>query len=632
MGFLEEAERIRAQVEEALGRLGYPLRARVEEPPSPDLGDLATPVAFDIAKREGENPLKVAHRLIAAIALEKLGVVEEARNVNGFINFRFNPSRYSISVLNEALSKRDDYGKFSVERKRILIEHTNSNPNKALHIGTLRNAVIGDVLARFLRFLGHEVIVVNYIDDSGSQVAENILAHHFMKVPMEPPQGQAFDEYSGKIYAEYSEKIEEDEGLRDLRSEVIRKIEEGGNPIADFARSFSEKVVKCQLETAWNFNVHYDLINWETDVLRSKIFEWTINELRRREEVYLEEGGENKGCLMIKLRDIEEFSRLKSPDEVLVRSDGTATYVGKDIAYAAWKLGLTPRKFKVKEWVNQPNGKVLLTTHGDGHEYDFPGMDVAVTVVDKRQEYPQKVVEHALKKLGIPPQKKYLPYLYEVVALSGETASELTSIEEFKGRKMVHMSGRRGIVFNANDLLKAVFQRVYEETRKRNPLRDEKWIRSVSSHLSVSSIRYSLIKTDRNNVIIFDAKDAIKLEGDTGPYLQYTYARACRIMEKANLDVDYVEEVSFDTSEEIELVRQIGKLSWVLNKVNETLTLNMIAVHTRHLADAFNSFYEKCPVIIEDHVRKDRLALVKAFIITMGNMFEISGIEKLNEV
>lgn len=632
MGFLEEAERIRARVEEALGMLGYPLRVRVEEPPSPDLGDLATPVAFDIAKREGENPLKVAHRLIAEIALEKLGVVEEARNVNGFINFRFDPSRYSISVLNEALSKRDDYGKFSVERKRILIEHTNSNPNKALHIGTLRNAVIGDVLARFLRFLGHEVIVVNYIDDSGSQVAENILAHHFMKVPMEPPQGHTFDEYSGKIYAEYSEKIEEDERLRDLRSEVIRKIEEGGNPIADFARSFSEKVVKCQLETAWNFNVHYDLINWETDVLRSKIFEWTINELRRRDEVYLEEEGENKGCLMIKLRDIEEFSRLKSPDEILVRSDGTATYVGKDIAYAAWKLGLTPRKFKIKEWVNQPNGKVLLTTHGDGHEYDFPGMDVAVTVVDKRQEYPQKVVEHALKKLGIPPQKKYLPYLYEVVALSGEMASELTSIEEFKGRKMVHMSGRRGIVFNANDLLKAVFQRVYEETRKRNPLRDEKWIRSVSSHLSVSSIRYSLIKTDRNNVIIFDAKDAIKLEGDTGPYLQYTYARACRIMEKANLDVDYVEEVSFDTSEEIELVKQIGKLSWVLSKVNETLSLNMIAVHTRHLADAFNSFYEKCPVIIEDHARKDRLALVKAFIITMGNMFEISGIEKLNEV
>jgi arginyl-tRNA synthetase len=632
MGFLEEAERIRIHVDQALEKLGFTARARVEEPPIPDLGDLATPVAFDLARKHGCNPVETADRIIAAMELSRLEVLKSVENVNGFINFRFDPVKYSVKVVNEALSKRWDYGRFPVASRRILIEHTNSNPNKALHVGTLRNAVIGDVLARLLRFLGHDVMVVNYIDDSGSQVADNILAHYFMKIPMEPPDGMRFDEYSGRVYAEYSEKIEKSGELRKLRSEIIRKIEEGGNELADFARFFSEKVVECQLETAWNFKIFYDLLNWETDVLRSGIFEWAMNELRSRGEAYVEEEGENKGCLMIRLRDVEEFSRLKAPDEVLVRSDGTATYVGKDIAYAAWKLGLTPRRFMVRKWVEQPNGRLLLTTHWDGEEYDYPGADLAITIVDKRQEYPQKVVEHALRKLGAPPGKKYLPYLYEVVALSGETASELTGIEGLKEKRMVHISGRKGIVFNANDLLKTVFQKVYEETRRRNPSKDEEWIRSVSTHLSVASIRYSLFKTDKNNIIVFDVRDATRLEGDTAPYLQYTYARACRILEKASVDVNSVSEVFFNTPEELSLVRQVGKFSWVLNIASETLALNIIAVYMRHLADMFNSFYEKCPVITGGDIRMDRLALVKAFVITMGNAFEITGIEKLNEV
>lgn len=631
MGFLEEVEKVRVEVKRAVNSLGYDTEIRVEEPPSPELGDIATTVAFDIAKKYGGKPIEIAEKIVNTINLNTLESFKHVRNVNGFINFIFSPDKYSISVLNEVLSKGKEYGKFPIVERRILIEHTNSNPNKALHIGTLRNAVIGDVLARFLRFLGHEVLVVNYIDDSGSQVADNIVAHYFMKVPLKPPGGLRFDEYSGKIYAEYSEKINKDEELKKLKSEVIRKIEEGGNEIAEFARKFSEEVVKRQLETAWNFGIFYDLFNWETDVIRSGIFEWAIRKLEEKGEVYIENEGVNKGCLMIKLRDVDEFKNLKAPDEVLVRSDGTATYVGKDIAYASWKLGLTPRKFKMKNWLQQPNGKPIITTHVDGEEYDFPGVDVAITVVDKRQEYPQMVVKHALKKIGMPPTKEYYPYLYEVVALSGETASEMTSIEELKNKKVVHMSGRRGLVFNANDLLKTVFNKIYEETRKRHPEENEEWIRKVSMSLSVSSIRYSLIKTDKNNLIVFNVRDAIRLEGDTGPYLQYTYARACRIVEKAGIDINKIDEASFETPEEWNLVKHIGKFSWVLNMAGETLSMNTIAVYMRHLADYFNSFYEKCPVITNG-IRSDRLALVKSFLITMGNAFDIIGIERLNMV
>lgn len=631
MGFLEEAEKVRVEVKKAVRSLGYETEVRVEEPPSSELGDIATTVAFDLAKKHGGKPIEIAEAIVNTIDLNKLESFKYVKNVNGFINFSFSPNKYSLSVLNEVLSKGEEYGKFPIAKRRVLIEHTNSNPNKALHIGTLRNAVIGDVLARFLRFLGHEVLVVNYIDDSGSQVAENIVAHYFMKAPMKPPESLRFDEYSGKVYAEYSEKISRDDGLRKLKSEVIRKIEEGGNEIAEFARKFSEEVVKCQLETAWDFGIFYDLLNWETDVIRSGIFEWAIKKLEEKGEVYVENKGANRGCLMIKLRDIDEFKNLKEPDEVLIRSDGTATYVGKDIAYASWKLGLTPRKFKVRNWLQQPNGKLILTTHVEGEEYDFPGADIAITVVDKRQEYPQMVVKHALKKIGMPSTKEYHPYLYEVVALSGETASEMTSLEELKSKKVVHMSGRKGLVFNANDLLKTVFQKIYEETKKRHPDKTDEWIRKVSMHLSAASIRYSLIKTDKNNLIIFDVKDAVRLEGDTGPYLQYTYARACRILEKASIDVERVNEVSFEAPEEWNLAKQIGKFSWVLNIASETLAMNTIAVYMRHLADSFNSFYEKCPVIT-DSVRRDRLALVKSFIITMGNAFDIIGIEKLSMI
>ncbi|MEM3712622.1 MAG: arginine--tRNA ligase [Thermoproteota archaeon] len=631
MGFLEEVEKVRAEVKRAVKSLGYDVEVRVEEPPSSELGDVATTAAFDLAKKYGGRPIEIAEAIVNVLDLNMLESFKDVKNVNGFINFKFNPNKYSVSVLNEVLSKGGEYGKFPIVKKRILIEHTNSNPNKALHIGTLRNAVIGDVLARFLRFLGHEVLVVNYIDDSGSQVAENIVAHYFIKVPMEPPEGLRFDEYSGKVYAEYSERISKDEGLRRLKSEVIKRIEEGGNEIAEFARKFSEEVVKCQLETAWNFGIFYDLLNWETDVIRSGIFEWAIKKLEEKNEVYVEGEGVNKGCLMIRLRDVEEFKKLKAPDEVLIRSDGTATYVGKDIAYASWKLGLTPRKFKVRNWIQQPNGKHILTTHVDGEEYDFPGADIAITVVDKRQEYPQMVVKHALKKMGMPSTKEYYPYLYEVVALSGETASEIASLEELKSKKVVHMSGRKGLVFNANDLLKIVFQKIYDETKKRHLDKDEDWLRKVSMHLSAASIRYSLIKTDKNNLMIFDVNDAVRLEGDTGPYLQYTYARACRIVEKVGVDVDRVDEVSFKTPEEWNLVKQIGKFSWVLNIAGETLAMNTIAVYMRHLADSFNSFYEKCPVIT-DEVKKNRLALVKSFLITMSNAFDIIGIEKLNMI
>jgi arginyl-tRNA synthetase len=631
MGFLEEAEKVRNEVSKAIISLGYESEVRVEEPPSPELGDMATTVAFDLAKKHRENPVKIAETILSRIDLSRLESFESVRNINGFINFKFDHEKYSISVLNEALSKKEKYGSFPVTRKRILIEHTNSNPNKALHVGTLRNAVIGDTLARLLRFLEHDVIVVNYIDDSGSQVADNIVAHYFLKVPTSPPEGLKFDEYSGRVYAEYGEKINGDEKLKKLKSEVIKRIEEGGNEIAEFARRFAEEVVKCQLETAWRFKIFYDLLNWETDVIRSGIFEWAIKELEKKGEAHLEEEGVNKGCIMIRLRDIEEFKSLKAPDEVLIRSDGTATYVGKDIAYASWKLGLTPRRFKVRKWIEQPNGKNILTTHADGEEYDFSGADFAITVVDKRQEYPQTVVKHALKKLGMPNDKEYYPYLYEVVALSGETASEMTSLEELRSRKVVHMSGRKGLVFNANDLLKMVFRKVYEETKRRNPDKPEEWVREVSMRLSASSIRYYLIKTDRNNMIVFDAKDAVRLEGDTAPYLQYTYARACRILEKAGVDVDRVYEASFETPEEWSLVKQIGKFSWVLNTASETLAMNTIAVYMRHLADTFNSFYEKCPVIT-DGVRRDRLALVKAFLVTMGNAFDITGIEKLSMI
>jgi arginyl-tRNA synthetase len=595
-------------------------------------------VALQIANRLGRSPEEVADRIAREVDFGAHPFVRSVRQASGYLNFSFETVEYTSSVLQEVFRKRSDCGRpTGVEPRKVLVEHTNSNPNKALHIGTLRNTVLGDSLARVLRYVGHKVRVLNYIDDSGAQVADNLVAHLYMGYPMEP-KGERFDVYAGRVYAEAHSRIEADAELSRKKSEVITNIEQGDNETARIAREFAERVVSDQLRTCWSANVFFDLLNWESDIVKSGLFEETISMLEERGRIARPKEGKNSGATVIRLSDIEAFSKLEEPDEVLVRSDGTATYVGKDIAYAWWKVGSPKTDFKYRAFVVQPNGQTLWTTdhtRGGRPPERYSGADLAITVVDVRQDYPQTVVREAVGFLSERAKECYRPFLYEVVALSGETACQLSGDESFRPKKVVHMSGRKGLVVNAEDVLAELGKRARLESAKRNPSAREEWLDLVGSEIAVGSIRYALIRADIKNLIVFDIEEALRLEGDTGQRLQYTHARAYGILAKAGpYEQGPLVPELLTSGPEIALVKELGKFSYWTKLTAEDLQLKYLTYYAKQLADRFNVFYESCPVLSADSpdLRSSRLSLVEAFVIVFGKVLDLLGIPALKEM
>jgi len=638
LSFAEAVGHTKRVLTEAIRKSGYDIEVSVEEPTDPSYGDLTTTVALQLANQLRKNPKEVAEQIARRIDFKAHPYVKSVRQVAGYLNFTFEPLNYSVAVLEGISRNRSDYGRpEGVEPKRVLVEHTNSNPNKALHIGTLRNTVLGDCLARVLRYAGHVVRVLNYIDDSGAQVADNLVAHLYMGRPMEP-KGERFDVYAGRVYAEVHSTIESDEELAKKKSEIMSKIEQGDNEIARTARIFAERVVSDQLRTCWSANVFFDLLNWESDIVKSGLFDESISSLEKYGRISRPQDGRNKGAVTIRLGDVEVFSKLEEPDEVLIRSDGTATYVGKDIAYAWWKVGEPSIDFKYRTFVVQPNGQTLWTTDhtkGGSSPERYNGVDLAITVVDSRQEYPQTVVREALGFLSQRAKGSYRPFLYEVVALSGETAYQLSKDESFRPRKIVHMSGRKGLVVNAEDVLAELSKRAKSESSKRNPSAREEWLDLVGSEIAVGSIRYALAKADLKNLMVFDIEEALRLDGDTGQRLQYAHARAYGILLKAGpYEQGPLLPQLLKSEPEVTLVKELAKFSHWVKLAVEGLQPKYLTQYAKQLADKFNIFYESCPVLSAEppDLRSSRLHLTEAFVVVFGKVLDLLGIPALKEM
>lgn len=584
------------------------------------------------------SPEEISQNLVAEISVPKGSLISKVSAKNGFVNFWIDMIRFSNEVMSAVVAEGEKYGvPKGLGKKRVLVEHTNSNPNKALHIGVARNTVLGDTLCRVLRYVGNDVVSVNYIDDSGSQVADNLLAHLVLNVPEEPPAGKRFDVYAGEVYANISKMVSSDPALEQAKRKIIKDIELGSGETARFARRFAERVVKEQLKTCWRLGAYFDLLNWESDVLRSGMFDEVVERLRELGRVEVAREGKNAGCLVIKLRDVKEFENLTDPDEVLVRSDGTVTYVGKDVAYAAWKLDVVNTEFKYRPFVEQPEHGLVWTTSQDGFQKPprkFNGVDIAITLVDKRQEHPQLVVSTALRFLS-GARDRYKPYLYELVSLSGETASEITGEPSLASKRVVHMSGRAGLVVNVDTVLDVLESKAKEESVKRNPEISEAELNIISSEVAKAALRLSLLKTDISNMVVFNTKESLRLDGDSGPYLQYTYARASSILRKVG-ESDYAGYDASLLSHETEraLIKEISKLPFVIREVSETLNPRILAAHSLKLADKFNLFYESCQVIHapSKELKVVRTCLVKAFVIVFGKVLDLLGITPLERM
>jgi arginyl-tRNA synthetase len=632
---------VRELVSSALTSAGYPvIEFDVSEPPQHAFGDLSCNVAFLLSKHLKKPPTKIATDLAEALRPRIQGsYILSADPAGGYINFRANYARLSPATLSHVLSNPENYGyPNSGQDMHIVIEHTSINPNKALHVGHMRNVIIGDTLYRIMRATNHRTTILNYVDDSGVQIADIVVGFKFAGFPVAPPtKNQKFDHYCGdEVYVKINEIYEKDPQVAEKRKLVLKEIEEGKSETARFAMEITLRVLQEQLKTCWRMKAHYDLLNFETHIVGSKLWSKAFELLKSNGIAKYETEGKNKGCWVIEGKEKEE------EDKVLIRSDGTATYIAKDIPYAAWKLGLVEDPFYYQEYMKQWDGSTLYaTTLADGSNSKsigkkFNGGQRVITIIDSRQSRLQRIISQVLSKIGVGGSHKYFHLSYEAVTLSSDTAKEFGI--DIGDRQFMHMSGRKGIYVNADYVLDALHTKAYKEVKTRNPDFSDQQLNKIADEISISAMRYNMIKQDLDKIITFDIKESLSLEGDTGPYLQYAYARSQRILEKSEQSIIAGKtDFAFDrlTNEsEIALIKEISKLDLVVENAAESLCPKSLARYAYNLAMTFNLFYEKVPVLREqdNEVRMARLGLVKAFGIALKNTLEVLGITALDRM
>ena len=632
MKFLEFQSEVEGLISRACASAGFgAVDPDLNSPPGEGYGDLSSAVCIRLGKQTAQEPAEIAIRL-ASLMMDRVRATRYVGGVTphraGYLNFTINMSRFASDSVRAVLG--GDLGSSDRASKRITVEHTNVNPNKALHIGHARNLVLGDSLVNVLRYLGDDVKALNYVDDSGSQFADVIVGFKFLGYSDQPPPGTKFDAYCGdSVYTKVTQRYSEDPALKQKQSLVLRAIEEGKGEIADYARSVVKRILAAQLETCWRLGASYDLLNWESQVVHSGMWERVFAMLKENGIVKLETEGDNKGCWVIPDPETGE-------QKVVVRSDGTAVYVAKDIPYAAWKIGLVADPFGYELYqAAQPNGSELRSTvlSGGSRTDDFAGADQSISVIDVRQAYLQKIVAKVLESMKGGSSTRYLHRGYEVVALSKSTAQGLGF--KIEG-EFAHMSGRAGLYVNVDAVLDRLRDRAKAETRKRNLKEPDEWVGDVSEAIAVAALRYELLKQDPDKIIVFDMEDALKLQGDTGPYLLYTYARARRILDKTEGTPRISEESAslMKTRQEARLVKKMSALDIGVARAGEFLSPREVAKFAHELAVCINDFYESVQVNREPNpsLRDARLALVDAASRVLAQSMAIIGVPRRSRI
>ncbi len=636
----------------------------LEVPPRRELGDLASPAAMQLARILKRKPRDIAEELRAALALPP-AVRPLVREVTvegaGYLNFRFDRAAFAARVLAQPLVGEDVA---FASAGKVIVEHTNINPNKAAHIGHLRNAVLGDVLVRALRRLGAPVEVQNYIDDTGVQLADVVVGfadRRGMTAADVAAIPEPFDFYCWDLYSEVGRWYEDDKSRQTLRRETLHEMELGRGPRADLARLVARRVVARHLATMRRLDVGYDLLTRESDILALDFFTHAFEKLKESGAVRLEKEGKNAGCWVMPLAESEEFAGMEDPDKVIVRSDGTVTYVGKDIAYQLWKFGLLGKDFGYRRWREEG---VWETAHDDGGEplaaaADRPAFGAGsrvINVIDARQSYLQKIVRAGLESLGHRHEAaRSVHFAYEMVALSTATARLLGYLEEGGEERTLEMSGRKGIGVKADDLLDRLEAKSREELAARrraaaegaaavnpdDPAAAEPSSDPASDNLAhqiaVAALRFFMVKATTNRVIAFDFDEALSFEGESGPYLQYSLVRVKNIRRKllaagladavepaavARLAPELFEEDLWD------LVLAVAQTGEVVARGAAGLELSLLARHAIELAQRFNAVYHRHPILQErdEPTRAARLAAAQAFTRGLEALADLLGI------
>ena len=628
-------------------------RTVVDQPPRVELGEYALPLSFELAKKLRKPPRKIAEEIVAALgAIPGFAKFEVAGA--GYINAKVDRVAAARMLLEEGSKPKSE----PVNREKILVEHTSINPNKAAHIGHLRNAILGDTFVRLLRASGAHVDVQNYIDNTGVQVADVVVGFVHLekkgKTEVEaliaPSQGgRPFDYYCWDLYARVSQWYEADKDHLKLRLQTLHDIERGGNTAAEMGKLIATAILRRHLETMVRLGIKYDLLPQESDILHLHFWDLAFEQLRQKGVLYFETEGKNKGCWVMKRggrapdEPPSEAANEDGPDEdakVIVRSNGTVTYVGKDIAYHLWKFALLGKDFGYQRFYRYEDGHEVWISAESG-EVDHPhfgGVHANYNVIDARQNDPQNIVVEALRDLGFTEQADNCHHFsYGMVVLTPRSAMQLgfQVPADQQERAHIELSGRKGFGIKADDFLDALITAATAEIVKRHPEMSVEERRVIAGQIAVGSLRYFMLKFTKNSLIAFDADEAMSFEGETGPYVQYAIVRATNIFRKAALSPEDIlsshPDLEFlNHDDEIwELWLRAGQLSYVVKQCIATTEPSYVAKYAFQLAQQFNNFYHKHHILTETDEARKRFLLVTAAVVRQALIESLSmmGIE-----
>jgi arginyl-tRNA synthetase len=633
-------------------------RIVIEQPPNVQFGEYALPLAFELAKKLRKAPRKIAEEIAAGI-----GVIESFEKFEvagaGYINARVNRASLALAVA------KDEERRTGPSSGKILVEHSSINPNKAAHIGHLRNAILGDTFVRLLQYAGRKVDVQNYIDNTGVQVADVVVGfQHIEKKSVSDVERLAsrpvFDYYCWDLYARASQWYELNPENKKIRLRTLHEIEQGGNETAALAETISTAVLRRHLETMDRLDIEYDFLPRESEILHLRFWDAAFQKLKAAGVLYFENEGKNKGCWVMRRagsskplttegteKNAEGVS--EEDQKVIVRSNGTVGYVGKDIAYHMWKFGLLGKDFGYRKFFLYPNGHQCWISAEQG-EPDHPHFgDVAeiYNVIDARQSEAQNAVIEALRGLGHDEAADhYTHFSYEMVALTPRCAADLgyELSEDERARPYIEVSGRKGFGVKADDLIDKLIASAQKEVDSRHAELGESERRSIAKQIAVGALRYFMLKYTKQSVIAFDFKEALSFEGETGPYAQYAVVRASNIFRKGGMDADRFGAdltriisadqlakflASADNNELWELWLAASKTAYIVDQCIATTEPAYLAKHVFQLAQLFNTFYHRHPILAEADEQKKKFLLATAAVVRreLIRALQVMGIE-----
>jgi arginyl-tRNA synthetase len=620
----------------------------IEQPPKVELGDFAIPM-FPLARPLRSAPLKIAEAIRSEIGQIE-GISDFEVSPPGYLNVKIDRAWMAANLAADA---RPDS---TTPPGKILVEHSSINPNKAAHIGHLRNAILGDTFVRLLRYGGREVDIQNYIDNTGVQVADVVAGFiHIerksraeIEVLTRQPR---FDYYCWDLYARVSQWYEADKQNLQMRLETLHAIEDAGSEIAAIADLISTAVLRRHLETMDRLDIEYDFLPRESEILHLHFWNAAFTKLKENGVLSFENEGKNKGCWVMRRAGTEkaeseetdqssgtgeDLDRLPEEDQkVIVRSNGTVGYVGKDIAYHMWKFGLLGLDFDYRRFYQYPNEHDcwISTSDGETHHPHFGGVAENYNVIDVRQSEAQNAVKEALRDLGHGEAADHFTHFsYGMVVLTPRCAAELgyNLSEEDKTKPFIGVSGRKGFGVKADDLLDQLIGSAKREVDSRHAELSEPDRLGIANQIAIGALRYFMLKYTKQSVIAFDFEDALSFDGETGPYAQYASVRASNVFRKGEIDIDAFTKHLRDTTSPAdygaflnqaevndiwELWQMASKTSWIVDQCIATTEPAYLAKHVFQLAQLFNTFYHRHPILKEPDEDRKKFLLATVVVV-----------------